>query len=237
MKPVVVTGPPRTPADVVSQLGGHGVATVHEAMGRVGLLGPHLRPLWPGARAAGSAVTALCLPGDNLTVHLAVEQVCPGDLLVVTTTTHSLDGFVGELLVTALAVRGAAGLVTTTGIRDVGDIVRAHFPAWSQAVNAQGTVKAAAGQVNRPIEIAGTLVCPGDAVIADDDGVVCVPRGRAAEVLAACRRRAERENVSRAAYARGELSLDVNDLRGLVDDLGVKYVSWESDDKGQGDDR
>jgi 4-hydroxy-4-methyl-2-oxoglutarate aldolase len=237
MKPVVVTGTPRTPAEVVAQLGRHGVATVHEAMGRRGLLGHDLRPLWPGARAAGCAVTALCPPGDNLTVHLAVEQVSPGDLLVVTTTPECLDGYIGELLVTALAARGAAGLVTTTGIRDVGDIVSVRFPAWSRAVNAQGTVKAVAGQVNRPVAIAGTIVSPGDAVIGDDDGVVVVPRGTAEEVLVACRRRAQRETESRAAYADGQLSLDVNDLRGLVRDLGVEYVSWENDAKGEAYDK
>jgi len=236
VKPVVVTGPPRADAGVVAALGRQGVATIHEAMGRVGLLGDTLRPVWPGAQAAGTAVTALCLPGDNLTVHLAVEQTQPGDLLVVTTTSPSVDGYIGELFTTALAARGVVGLVTTTGIRDVADITRAKFPAWSRAVNAQGTVKATAGEVNRPIAIGGMVIHPGDAVIADDDGVVCVPRRRTDEVLAACEQRTERESKARGAYAHGELSLDVNNLRGLVEQLGVEYVSWEDDAKQARDD-
>jgi 4-hydroxy-4-methyl-2-oxoglutarate aldolase len=231
MKPVVITGPPRTRQAVVDALGKHGVATVHEAMGRRGLLGPQLRPVWPGARAAGTAVTALCLPGDNLTVHLAVEQASAGDLLVITATSPSTDGYVGELFTTALTARGVVGLVTTTGIRDVAEIRSAQFPAWSRAVSAQGTVKATAGEVNRPVSIDGTVVRPGDAVIADDDGVVCVPRERADSVLAACERRVDKEGLARAAYAKGELSLDINHLRGLVSELGVEYRSWDDDQR------
>jgi 4-hydroxy-4-methyl-2-oxoglutarate aldolase len=231
MKPVVVTGIPRAPADLVAALGQHGVATVHEAMGRTGLLGHDLRPVWPGARAAGTAVTVLCPPGDNLTVHLAVEQTAPGDLLVVTTTSPSLDGYLGELFTTALAARGVTGLVTTTGVRDARDITGARYPVWSRAVSAQGTVKATAGQVNRPVAVAGTVISPGDVMVADDDGVVCVPRGAAAQVLAACQDREEREERSRAAYRQGKLSLDVNNLRGLVRDLGVEYRPWAGDQK------
>ena len=231
MKPVVVTGIPRAPADVVAELGRHGVATVHEAMGRTGLLGHDLRPVWAGARAAGTAVTALCLPGDNLTVHLAVEQTAPGDLLVVTTTSPSLDGYLGELFTTALAARGVAGLVTTTGVRDARDISSAQYPVWSRAVSAQGTVKATAGQVNRPVAIAGTVITPGDAIVADDDGVVCVPRRAVTGVLAACRDRADREERSREAYRQGKLSLDVNNLRSLVRELGVEYRPWADDEK------
>jgi 4-hydroxy-4-methyl-2-oxoglutarate aldolase len=229
MKPVVVTAVPRPQPAVVAALGKYGVATVHEAMGRRGLLGAQLRPVWPGARAAGAAVTVLCLPGDNLTVHLAVEQTAPGDLLVITTTSPTTDGYVGELFTTALSARGVLGLVTTTGIRDVAEIRAAQFPAWSQAVSAQGTVKATAGEVNRPVTIGGTVVRPGDAVIADDDGVVCVPRGQVEDVLAACERRAEKEAAARDAYAHGELSLDINQLRGMVADLGVEYRSWDDD--------
>ena len=229
MKPVVVTGAPRTPTAAVKSLGEHGVATVHEAMGRQGLLGRGLRPAWPGARAAGTAVTVLCLPGDNLTIHLAIEQVEPGDLLVVTTTSPCEDGYIGELIATGLAARGAAGIVTTTGIRDLADLRSMRFPIWSHAVNAQGTVKATAGAVNRPVSIAGTVVRPGDAVIADDDGVVCVPREQADDVLAGCERRIEKESAARAAYERGELSLDVNRLRGLVADLDVEYRTWDND--------
>jgi 4-hydroxy-4-methyl-2-oxoglutarate aldolase len=171
-------------------------------------------------------VTALCPPGDNLTVHLAIEQAQPGDLLVVTTTAPSQDSYVGELLAIALSARGVTGLVTTTGIRDVRDIAAAAFPAWSRAVSAQGTVKAAAGRVNGPVTIAGTLVRPGDAVIADDDGVVCVPRDLAADVLAGCEQRAGREAAARRSLRDGALSLDVFGLRALVHDLGVEYAPW-----------
>lgn len=229
--PVVVTGPPRTPSGLVAELGGYGVATVHEALGRRGLLGADLRPAWPGARAAGTAVTALCLPGDNLTVHVAVELTGPGDVLVVTTTEPSLEGYIGELLTTSLAARGVTGLVTTTGIRDVADIAAAGFPAWSRAVNARGTVKGAVGQVNRPVTIGSATVRPGDVILADTDGVVCVPREDAAEVATACAQRERRESGAREAYRRGRLSLDVNDLRALVADLGVEYVPWAEDEK------
>jgi 4-hydroxy-4-methyl-2-oxoglutarate aldolase len=229
VKPVVVTGPPRTSSALVKELGRHGVATVHEAMGRRGLLGADLRPAWPGARTAGTAVTALCLPGDNLTVHVAVELTGPGDVLVVTTTEPSLEGYIGELLTTSLAARGVTGLVTTTGIRDVADIAAAGFPAWSRAINAQGTVKGAVGQVNRPVTIGGTTVRPGDAIVADADGVVCVPREEAAEVLAASELRDVREARARQAYEKGSLSLDVSDLRALISDLGVEYVPWAED--------
>jgi 4-hydroxy-4-methyl-2-oxoglutarate aldolase len=200
-------------------------------MGRRGLLGSHLRPAWPGARAAGTAVTVLCLPGDNLTVHLAVEQTGPGDLLVVTTTSPSSEGYIGELFTTALAGRGVVGLVTTTGIRDVAEIRAAQFPAWSRGVSAQGTVKATAGEVNLPVVIGGTVVRPGDAVIADDDGVACVPREWVDSVLAGCARRVEKEAAARSAYANGKLSLDVNQLRGMVADLGVEYRSWQDDER------
>jgi 4-hydroxy-4-methyl-2-oxoglutarate aldolase len=226
----VVTGVPRAAAGVVAALGRHGVATIHEAMGRAGLLGPDLRPAWAGARAAGTAVTVLCPPGDNLTVHLAIEQVRPGDLLVIATTGPSTDGYVGELITTALAARGVTGLVTTTGIRDTAEIAAARFPAWSRAVSAQGTVKAAAGQVNRPVTIGGTVIRAGDVIVADADGVVSVPRGTAADVLAACEQRVGREAAARAAYQQGQLSLDVSNLRALIAGLGVEYLAWADDE-------
>ena len=185
MKPVIVVNPLRADAAVVAELGELGVATVHEAAGKAGLLGTTLRPAWAGARAAGTAVTVLCGPGDNLMVHAAVEQARPGDLLVVTTTSPSSDGFIGELIVTSLQSRGVTGLVTTTGVRDVAAITDAAFPVWSEHVSAQGTLKATAGCVNVPIVVGGVVVHPGDAVVADDDGVVCIPRARAAEVAAA----------------------------------------------------
>ena len=203
----------------------HGVATVHEAMGRTGLVGTTLRPIQDGARIAGSAVTVLCWPGDNLMIHAAVEQCREGDVLVVTTVSPSLDGSFGELFATALHRRGVRGLVTTGGVRDVADLRAMGFPVWSGAVNAQGTVKATAGSVNVPIVVGGVDRCtPGDIVVADDDGVLCVPRAGAAEALAAADARVEKEAASRAAYQAGELSLDRNDLRPVLAELGVRYI-------------
>ena len=227
MKPVIVVDPPRADPAVVGELGELGVATVHEAAGQSGLLGTTLRPAWAGARAAGTAVTVLCRPADNLMVHAAIEQARAGDLLVITTTSPSSDGAIGELIVTALQARGVTGLVTTTGVRDVAAITKAAFPLWSEHVSAEGTVKAAAGSVNVPIVVGGVVVHPGDAVVADDDGVVCIPRAQAAEVAAAGRLREETENEARAAYAQGELSLDRNSLRAVLDRLGVRYVPAE----------
>jgi 4-hydroxy-4-methyl-2-oxoglutarate aldolase len=227
VKPVVVVDPPRAERELVEALGKLGVATVHEAIGRGGLLGCALRPLWPGARAAGTALTVLCPPGDNLMVHVAVEQVRAGDLLVVATTSPSSDGLVGELLATALQARGVRGLVIDAGVRDVADLRQMRFPVWSRTVSAQGTVKASAGSVNTPVAIAGTQVLPGDVIVADDDGVVCVPRADAATAVAAGRARAERERVARDAFAGGELSLDRYGLRALLDTLGVTYVQAE----------
>ncbi|MGO9220048.1 MAG: 4-carboxy-4-hydroxy-2-oxoadipate aldolase/oxaloacetate decarboxylase [Streptosporangiaceae bacterium] len=224
MKPVIVVDPPRADPAVVAELGELGVATVHEAAGKTGLLGTFLRPAWAGARAAGTALTVLCGPGDNLMLHAAVEQARPGDLLVVTTTSPSSDGFAGELITTALAAREVHGLVTTTGVRDVGAITAARFPVWSQFVSAQGTLKAIAGAVNMPVSIAGTVIHPGDAMVADDDGVVCVPRAQAARVAADGRRRARREDEARDAFTRGELGLDRYQLRPVLERLGVTYV-------------
>jgi 4-hydroxy-4-methyl-2-oxoglutarate aldolase len=220
----VVTGTPRAAASLVASLGELGVATVHEAAGRTGFLGAELRPLFPGASIAGTAVTVLCPPGDNLMVHVAIEQAGPGDILVITTTSPCTDGYVGELITTSLAARGIVGLVTTTGVRDIAAITMAGFPVWSRSVSAQGTVKATAGSVNVPVSIGGTLVSPGDVVVADDDGVVVVPRLNGSSVASAGRERASREDAARLAYARGELSLDRNDLRPLVERLGVRYV-------------
>ena len=224
MNPLVVVDPPRTDPALVAELGELGVATVHEAAGKSGLLGSGLRPVWAGARAAGSAVTVLCGPGDNLMLHAAVEQARAGDLVVLTTTSPSSDGFVGELIVTALAARGVTGLVTTTGVRDVAAITQLGFPAWSRHISAQGTLKATAGCVNVPVVIGGMVVHPGDAVVADDDGVVCVPRALAAQVATSGRARVQREDEARQAFARGELGLDRYGLRPVLDRLGVRYV-------------
>ena len=177
---IVVTDPPRADVDDAETLGGHGVATVHEALGRVGYLGPAFRPAWPGARIGGTAVTVLCWPGDNLMIHVAVEQCRPGDVLVVATTSPSTDGLFGELFATALAHRGVRGVVLGCGVRDVAELREMGFPAWSTAVSAQGSVKATAGAVNVPVVLGGQIIHPGDVIVADDDGVWCVPRGRRA---------------------------------------------------------
>ncbi|MWB99738.1 4-carboxy-4-hydroxy-2-oxoadipate aldolase/oxaloacetate decarboxylase [Agromyces seonyuensis] len=227
---LVVTDIARADADVVDALGVHGVATVHEAMGRTGLVGAAIRPIQTGARVAGTAVTVLSWPGDNLMIHVAVEQCRPGDLLVVATTSPSLDGAFGELFATALQARGVRGIVTTTGIRDTAELREMAFPAWSAAVNAQGTVKATAGSVNVPVVVGGVQVLPGDVVVADDDGVLRVPRLEAASVLAAADARIAKEEADRLAYRGGELSLDRKGLRPLLTELGVRYV--RQDDLG-----
>ena len=226
---VVVTDPPRAePADVET-LAAYGVATVHEALGRTGYLGPGLRPIQDGARTGGTAVTVQCWPGDNLMIHAAVEQCRPGDLLVVTTVSPCSDGLFGELFATALAHRGVRGLVTTTGVRDVADLRAMGFGVWSAAVSAQGSVKATAGAVNVPVVLGGQIVHPGDAILADDDGVVCVPRGRVAEALEASEARLAKEEATRRAFQAGELGLDRYGLRTVLDDLGVRYVSASGD--------
>lgn len=228
---IVVTDIARADPDAVDALAAHGVATVHEAMGRTGLAGPSIRPIQQGARIGGTAVTALCWPGDNLMIHAAIEQCRAGDVLVVATTSPSTDGAFGDLFATALAARGVRGLVTTTGVRDTEDLRRMGFPAWSRGVHAQGTVKATAGSVNVPVVVEGMSVRPGDVVIADDDGVVCVPRARTAEVLAAAEARVAKEDADRAAYGSGaELSLDRKGLRALLADLGVRYVTQAEHD-------
>jgi 4-hydroxy-4-methyl-2-oxoglutarate aldolase len=233
MRNVVVTGCPRADLDAVDALAGYGVATVHEAIGRTGYLGPGIRPAWPGTRAGGTAVTVVCWPGDNLMIHAAVEQCASGDLLVVTTTSPSADGAFGELLATSLASRGVRGLVTTGGVRDIAALRQLAFPVWSAAVSAQGTVKATAGAVNVPVSIGGQIVHPGDAVLGDDDGVAVVPRAEVAAAVAAARARADKEEVSRAAFADGELGLDRYGLRAALNDLGVEYVDYESYTKDQ----
>jgi 4-hydroxy-4-methyl-2-oxoglutarate aldolase len=222
---VVVTEIERPDPTVVAGLAAAGVATVHEAARRTGLVGPQIRPIQQGVAIAGPAVTVSSQPGDNLMIHAAVEQCRAGDLLVVTTTSPSLDGLFGELFATALQRRGVRGLVTTTGVRDVGDLRAMGFPAWSAAVSAQGSVKATAGAVNVPIVIGGQLVRPGDAVLADDDGVVMVPRTLVGEVVAAAQAREDKEAAARRAFRDGELGLDRYGLRATLADLGVEYIT------------
>lgn len=225
-QPVIVTDIARADAATADALAVHGVATVHEAMGRTGLVGPGIRPVQDGARIAGTAVTILQAPGDNLMIHAAVEQCRAGDVLVIATTSPSTDGAFGDLFATALQARGVRGMITTGGVRDIADLREMGFPVWSRAVHAQGTVKATPGSVNVPIVVEGAVVHPGDIVIADDDGVVVVPRLGAEEALAAADARVAKEAADRDAYGSGrELSLDRKGLRPLLDQLGVTYVT------------
>jgi 4-hydroxy-4-methyl-2-oxoglutarate aldolase len=224
---VVVTDIERAPIDLADRLAGYGVATVHEALGRAGSLGPRFRPLQEGARIAGTAVTALCWPGDNLMVHAAVEQCRPGDVLVVTTTSPSTDGMFGELLATSLQARGVRGLVIDGGVRDVADLREMGFPVWSTAVSAQGTVKSTAGSVNVPVVLGGQRVCPGDVIVADDDGVLTVPRADVVRGLEQAQARIDKEAAARQAFRDGELGLDRYGLRETLANLGVRYLTAE----------
>lgn len=224
MEHVIITDPLRASLDDVDRLAQFGVATIHEAIGRKGLLDPSLRPIQTGVRVAGTAVTVECWPGDNLMIHAAVEQCRPGDIVVVTTASESTDGLFGELLATSLRSRGVRGLITTTGVRDTEELRLMSFPVWSAAVSAQGTVKATGGSVNIPVAIGRTVVRPGDVVIADDDGIVLVPRRDTAAAIEASTAREAKEAQTRTALASGELGLDRYNLRPLLADLGVKYV-------------
>jgi len=227
---VVVVDPPRAAADVVARLAACGVATVHEAMGRRGLLPSTIRPAFPGHRVAGTAVPVQCWPGDNLMIHVAVEQCRAGDVLLVTTTSPSTDGSFGELFATALQYRGVVGVVTTAGVRDVAELRAMGFPAWSNAISAQGTVKATPGSVNLPVAVGGVVVAPGDVLVCDEDGVVCVPRLEAADVAAAAEDRQRKEAQTREAFLAGELGLDRYGLRDLVARLGITYRSSTADE-------
>ncbi len=217
----------RPAADVVQLLGELGVATVHEALGRKGLMRPYLRPLYPAARLAGPAVTVSCHAGDNLMIHAAVEVSQPGDVLVVAPTSESTDGMFGELLAVSCRAHGIAGLVVDAGVRDSAEITSMQFPVWSKIICAQGTVKASPGSVNVPLVCAGAVVHPGDVVVCDYDGVVVVPREAAAEVARAGDQRRAKEEKTRERLARGELGLDFYGLRAKLAELGVAYVDEE----------
>jgi 4-hydroxy-4-methyl-2-oxoglutarate aldolase len=229
MNGTVVRNIRRADAAAIASLGRMGVATVHEAQGRTGLMQPYMRPLWGGARIAGSAVTALCHPGDNWMIHVAVEVLAPGDVLVVACSSESTDGAFGELLATSLKARGAKGVVLDMGCRDAHEISEMKFPLWSRAISAKGTVKATIGSVNAPVVCAGTQVNPGDVVVADDDGVVIVPRARAEAVAKAGEDREKKEAASRARLEQGELGLDLYGMRQALEDKGLKYIDGPLD--------
>jgi 4-hydroxy-4-methyl-2-oxoglutarate aldolase len=224
VKPTIVRNVPRANAALIEQLGKLGIATVHEAQGRTGLLLPYMRPIYPAARMAGSALTISCQAGDNLMIHAAIEVCRPGDVLVVTTTSESTDGMFGELLAVSARAHGAAGLLIDAGIRDVADLTAMEFPVWAKAIHAQGTVKATAGSVNVPVVCAGASVSPGDVIVADVDGVVVVPRESAEEVARLGNERLAKEEKSRERLRKGELGLDFYGLRAKLAELGVRYI-------------